>query len=513
MTLQRYQIQGMLTLMSSLHIGSGEAKPHKELKVGKDEILVSAVAKDASGKAYLPGSSLKGSIRSWLRRYLNVNSDAIFGNSKQDSLEHEKRTAGKVAFSDAFVNPLPQFNDQTPAPVYWNEKSATAVEVAVSIDPVTRTARDKFLRHFEYVPAGTQFAISLETNQLEESDLTTLLAGLMAFNEPNQPLSLGAFTKDDWGRASWKLESIKVITEDAVRRWLEQSPQSPVAHYKTLYSPYQEQQKEKVISDATALLKSKRKPILSVDLELNFDSPFLVNDALLVNKQKLTQDLAPDFQPKRNVDNRVYLPARSFRGAFKHQAERIVNTLQPDQPNTASGRQPKSVSEALFGVTGYRTVLEISHFVQKRLDVPEKTFNQEFVAIDRFTGGNASGAKFKATTIFGPQLVGTLELDLSRLKHPASLGLLAYALRDLVEGDITFGFGSSVGYGSCKAKIVSVRTSGVEIGKTPVATLLVQEVQTTSDVEWFANGQLHNNGNEQLKKLTRAFQAGRGSHA
>jgi CRISPR/Cas system CSM-associated protein Csm3 (group 7 of RAMP superfamily) len=509
MTLRRYQINGSLTLTSALHLGSGKAESHEKLKVDNEKILVSAVAKDASGKAYLPGSSLKGSIRSWLRRYLNINFDNVFGNSKQDGIEHEGRAAGKVAFTDSFVSSLPTFNVQSPAPVHWNVQSATAVEVAVSIDPVTRTARDKFLRHFEYVPAGTVFSVSLEANQLAESDLSTLVVGLMAFNEESQPLALGAFTKDGWGRATWQLERIKVITEDGIRSWLRQ-PQ--VTHYRTLYANYQNQQK--VIDEAKVLLTTKRKPILTVDLELNFDSPFLVNDVLLVKEQKSTQDLAPDFQPKRNIDNRVYLPARSFRGAFRHQAERIVNTVQPDQPNTASSRQPKSVSEALFGVTGYRTVLEISHFVQKRLDKKEKVFNQEFVAIDRFTGGNALGAKFKATTIFGPQLVGTLELDLSRLKHPASLGLLAYALRDLVEGDITFGFGSSIGYGSCKAKIVSVRTTGLEIiGEKPLATLLVQEVQTKSDVEWFANGQLHVNGDEQLKKLTRAFQAERGSHA
>ena len=74
--------------------------------------------------------------------------------------------------------------------------------------------------------------------------------------------------------------------------------------------------------------------------------------------------------------------------------------------------------------------------------------HQEFVAIDRFTGGAADGAKFDAVLAGITTLAGTLTIDLARLKKVddqfRSLGLLALVLRDLSEGDIVLGSGSAI---------------------------------------------------------------------
>ncbi len=77
------------------------------------------------------------------------------------------------------------------------------------------------------------------------------------------------------------------------------------------------------------------------------------------------------------------------------------------------------------------------------------------MAIDRFTGGAAPGLKFDADYADRPRLTGKIRVDLDRIE-PWALGLLALTFRDLIEGDITFGFGASKGYGICQATIISI---------------------------------------------------------
>lgn len=73
---------------------------------------------------------------------------------------------------------------------------------------------------------------------------------------------------------------------------------------------------------------------------------------------------------------------------------------------------------------------------------------QDFLAIDRFTGGGLDGAKFDAAPLVGPVFQTSVTLH-----NPATweLGLLALLLRDLADGRITVGFGAAKGYGRCHA--------------------------------------------------------------
>lgn len=88
----------------------------------------------------------------------------------------------------------------------------------------------------------------------------------------------------------------------------------------------------------------------------------------------------------------------------------------------------------------------------------------EMVAIDRFTGGGKEGAKFNVDYVECPTLKGAIYLDIHRLKAAKlknyedalkpTLGLISLLLRDLAEGDISFGFGANKGYGQCRENLV-----------------------------------------------------------
>ncbi len=83
---------------------------------------------------------------------------------------------------------------------------------------------------------------------------------------------------------------------------------------------------------------------------------------------------------------------------------------------------------------------------------------QEFIAIDRFTGGGIEGRKYNAegarSQAAGLVLKGQLRVDAARLERAGGgiecLGLMALTLRDVAEGDVTFGWGSARGYGAVK---------------------------------------------------------------
>jgi CRISPR/Cas system CSM-associated protein Csm3 (group 7 of RAMP superfamily) len=74
---------------------------------------------------------------------------------------------------------------------------------------------------------------------------------------------------------------------------------------------------------------------------------------------------------------------------------------------------------------------------------------QDFLAIDRFTGGGLHGAKFDAAPLSRLSFAGEIVLH-----DPADweLGWLSLLLRDLADGRLTVGFGKAKGYGRVKAK-------------------------------------------------------------
>lgn len=74
---------------------------------------------------------------------------------------------------------------------------------------------------------------------------------------------------------------------------------------------------------------------------------------------------------------------------------------------------------------------------------------QDFLAIDRFTGGGLHHAKFDAAPLTNLSFAGQIVLH-----DPADweLGWLSLLLRDLADGRLTVGFGQAKGYGRVKAK-------------------------------------------------------------
>jgi len=472
---ERWCIEGYLTTRTNLHIGSGDVVTRKGL-IREEEggkkvpVEISSVVTDVHGHPYIPGSTLKGNMRSWINSRRKCDKkviDRIFGSEEQ---EGEEIRGGKAEFCNAeALREIPEFDDKS-SPPYWEKASTrlTGVSTSVSIERRTKTAKNAYLVHREFVPPDILFSVVITMRSSDEEEVAYLLYALSEFSNLNSRLSLGASCGDGWGQFDWKLTGIKHIDKDSVKDWIRGGTVG--IGYKALKRVPKERVYE-LENMAKKFVCTPSESLLTTEILLQFRSPFLVNDPSKTGKGT---DL-PSHAPLTDVNGNTLLPAKSIRGALRSQAEKILRTMGKKACSPSDKRVEKTCqceykeevetlckACKLFGASGWRAPIEFSDFIPT---VEETYLSQEFLAIDRFTGGGADGAKFDAYSSYRPQYLVSITIDLQALEIAkdefCSLGLFALTLRDLVEGDITLGFGASKGYGAVSANIQKISVSGI----------------------------------------------------
>ncbi len=481
----RWCLTGTLTTRTSLHIGAGTTTAHPDLKNDKDgkPVKIAAIVRDYQDQPYIPASTLKGNLRTWLKDRVTDTTqlDSVFGRE----VEQDQGLGGYVEFSNAFLTSpfLP-----THPPAYWRQDQQTGIEVGVTIDRLTRTAQEQRLFHHEFVPPDVSFKVHITGKDLNDCEIALLLAGLEGFNHADQPIRLGGDHAQNKGCFTWQLQTVAQLDQEATKEWL--AKDSPGIWYTALRPVTKEKQSNLLQIGQNLLHGTANSPILELHLRLQFDSPFLVNDPSLKKPKKegeVSSD--PGHQPRRDHQGKAVLPSQSLRGAIRAQAERIIRTLggkaceltcdpiykQEEVENLCLACQ-------LFGATGWQSPIHISDFT---LQGEAPSLHQEFVAIDRFTGGGCEGLKFNAAPVYQPTFEGIWKIDWRRVE-PWGLGLLALLIRDMIEGDVTFGYGAAKGYGHCRAEVVNWSVTQLEklaeLWKLPLAKL--QKAQQEEEARW-----------------------------
>lgn len=212
---------------------------------------------------------------------------------------------------------------------------------------------------------------------------------------------------------------------------------------------------------------------LRLRLELDFPWGLLVNDP--------GEAAATGFHHAFACrgDRQPLLPGSAFRGAVRSRGEQILRTLAGD-PGACHLNTPAACHERIeeelakkkgafsfeeelakhcpacriFGSGRLASALKVSDFLAVEPPVGDP-LRHEFVAIDRFTGGAAGGAKFDALASPSVRLRGEVHVDLGRLA-PWGLGLLALVLRDLLHGDLPLGFATARGLNEYQARLVGI---------------------------------------------------------
>ena len=175
------EINGTITLKSGLHIGAGDT----EMRIGGTDNPV--VKHPHTNEPYIPGSSLKGKIRSLLemRSGLMVTTDGkplghkdlkgfegdelsdcvnilkLFGASGSDDDENNIGPC-RASFADCPIN------DEWKKDALIDHMAFTEVKSENTIDRIKGTAQHP--RFIERVPSGVKFSFCITLKKLEETE-------------------------------------------------------------------------------------------------------------------------------------------------------------------------------------------------------------------------------------------------------------------------------------------------------------------------------------------------------
>jgi len=230
----KYIVTGILVNNTPLHIGGGE-----------DEFTPNAVDNSVvrykNGEPFIPGSSLKGVLRSYIERILNSGYDERFSSCfvvneeclsdkkvealKKDS-KNEKDFAEKIydnmctvckIFGSKYFASKIHISDAVPI-----EKIYTGKRDGVAIDRDTLTAADGKKYDFEYVSPGSKFNFYMTIDNLEEAyeDILKLIINLLAKGE----IKIGGKTSAGLGDVQLKDYKIYKITDKNLKKYLLNGP-------------------------------------------------------------------------------------------------------------------------------------------------------------------------------------------------------------------------------------------------------------------------------------------------
>lgn len=209
---KKYVVSGKIHAISGLHIGGNDAG----LSIGNPDATV--IKHPISGIPYIPGSSIKGKMRSLIElrdgTIGKVNSSTvkfgptddikdraakIFGTANQERTQRPSR----VIFRDANLIDLKYANPE--------------IKTETMIDRITAKANP---RQLERVPAGAAFAFKIILNvfeshfedpELKESDnIEEILGGLLMIQDD----FLGGKGSRGSGEVKFEIESIKEKSAD-----------------------------------------------------------------------------------------------------------------------------------------------------------------------------------------------------------------------------------------------------------------------------------------------------------
>jgi CRISPR-associated protein (TIGR03986 family) len=445
----RWVINGQIKLQTAMRIGTGKSTKASD---AEDAPGILDIAEDCAGRPIIPASALKANVR---RRMVEagVPTETLARLLGRDPVLNADGTrqgqGGRVEFADASL-------------VADHLTSNVVATVAQSArDARTLAAKDKMLRQSRVVEPETTFDVEIICDRVSQTDVTIVIEALHRLSDPGS--NLGSGRGVGRGLCTWT---------PSQRGVLHLGPAEIVDWLKT----GGDWRKAAIPQDLRAAARnSAPTKVVSVEIQLTFDSPFMVAGDVVATGDKSERAAVVEFVSKRHA-----LPEASARGAIRAQAARILRTMgiEPETKNAGIA----SPFEWLFGKTGHKGALSFAEF--HRVDDPKsetENVRQAFVAIDRFVGGGADGAKFQLTPAICPVFEGTISLDVDRpglLKHKhahAALGLLALLWRDLKEGDVAFGYGVNKGYGHATLTHVQLthgdpaaigKIDGVEVSET-----------------------------------------------
>ena len=184
----KYIINGVLLAESPIHIGSGD-ESYDPTQIDN------AVIRDVNGNPYIPGSSLKGVLRSYLETLLQsgidekykaclvVNQPCLGDKDIVDRIKNSAKKRNDIEDKEKFIAQQIYEELCTVCRIFGNHYFASKLVIndcllkderayvewrdGVGIDRDTGTAADRRKYTFEQLAAGTRFEFSMTVDNLE----------------------------------------------------------------------------------------------------------------------------------------------------------------------------------------------------------------------------------------------------------------------------------------------------------------------------------------------------------
>lgn len=458
--IKRIIIEGDLVLQSPAHFGSGDTEPLSPI----DMLLL---RDPLTGKPLLPGASIAGALRNYLR-------------TREFGYHHKGKIFTKLFGGDK--NKEESF--QSALIVYDSIAKESNIEVrdGVRINPETRTAKEGAKFDMEVLSAGTTFPLKFEliVEAGDEDELKLALrTALTGFS--NGDIHLGMRKNRGLGQAkveNWRIWEYDLTSSADMLAWLSRGRKFAVNG----------KQPAQGLDALTAAPLPDARHYFQLTATFKLDGSILIGGgADPYNSGADDVHLHGWFLQDNDVKPAPIVPGSSFAGVIRHRAFKIANTLFGTD-------FAKETVDKMFGADGGAE----DSLIASRVWVGDSTISggksivQNRIRIDRFTGGAHDTALFNEQALFSEQ-DAELTLDL-RLINPdeAEIGLLLHVLKDLWAGDLALGGSSSIGRGRLRGSNASLlwRDNGAEKGKWTInATkdgLAFEPSTAPDDLEKFA---------------------------
>lgn len=461
---EKIVIEGILVLETPAIIGSGN-----------DDAADIELVRDSSGsKPFIPGTSLAGALRHYFFEYLENLAD-------YSKVECDEEPVKKVGVIEDIKEPVFKkfwgFTDK----MGKNETTessqssliiddllpandiATKIRDGVRIEYKTQIAEDKGKYDYEVIERGAGFSLKMELTLRKEyneekiekreeqgKNFKRILATVIE-NLKDSKISIGAKNASGFGRC--RLKDIKYYdftfdTIDDIIKWL------------------QYPDKRDFFADYTVGKLGKSIVIPSHDFIVEAD--FSLKSAMIIRafpedifnemvhkESNSHNNKSDDSKEKKQIPDAVHitsagepvLPGTSSKGALRHRALKILNTLGKAE----SG----AIIESLFGIAGNKETdkKRRSRFITEEClieNVDQEAQNR--LKIDRFTGGTIKAALFDSMPLWnknGNNRNVRMKITIINYEdHEA--GLLLLLLKDLWTEDLATGGEKNVGRGVMK---------------------------------------------------------------
>jgi CRISPR/Cas system CSM-associated protein Csm3 (group 7 of RAMP superfamily) len=425
------KISGRLVADAPISVGGG----------GRGDLVDINFARDGMGRYYIPGSSLAGAMRSWVR--INLTD----GDKTAKRLFGDYDNAACLTVGDAPITGAENLE-------VWE------IRHGIRIDENSGTAEDGALYSRALLPKGSSFALEMELDVLDgqPQNAATALRSLLEALQ-NGEIRFGSSKTRGFGRM--KLEGLQVHYYDFSRveefdLWLDGSP-APNSGLDAL--------------GGTGVSLDPNAQVYELIIDWRPLSGIMVksgHEGSETDALPLMTGVRKDHAEGERI--LPVIPGSSIKGILRSQARRILRTIFQDDPvvdetiGEIFGNADKSGRVFVDDVYPDPSVSPVSASLWRQEDertLDALTTQEVHVAVDRFTGGASEGKLFSARPVKADILWNPIRIvvDFSRpgpINPLVGLALLELVARDMEEGLVPLGFGANRGLG----EIQVIRRSG-----------------------------------------------------